>query len=178
MVFQFPGEIRFLRFFFLLKVMIFLKNLKPNSRIRSKSLKKSNARLEKWRFFLHFHSEILEKRPIPLLYRKKLRSRVRKGLPDSLRGLIWSKLSRISLIPVKFNDFIQVKDPVLDEISLDVSRTFPNHSFLKENIGKSSITLILAAISRSFPSMGYCQGLNFIAGTLSMFLDDEVKFFY
>ena len=135
-------------------------------------MKKTNARLEKWRFWLKFHSEILEKRPIPLLNKKKLRSRLRKGIPESLRGQVWCHLARISQLQIKLSDFSSAK--VLDEIKLDVDRTFPAHEFFKEQLGKSTLKKVLAALAEAFPRMGYCQGLNFLAAGFSMFVDDEV----
>lgn len=126
---------------------------------------------------MHFHSDVLEKRPMPFLYKKKLRSRIRKGIPSSLRGLVWGKLARIAEFGFKMADFEQDNKEVLHEISLDVTRTFPDNLFFLEQVGKSAISKILAAVTKSRPKMGYCQGLNFIAAALSMFLDDEVHFF-
>eukprot|EP00730_Choanoeca_flexa_P005127 TRINITY_DN11882_c0_g1_i14.p2 TRINITY_DN11882_c0_g1~~TRINITY_DN11882_c0_g1_i14.p2 ORF type:complete len:243 (+),score=44.42 TRINITY_DN11882_c0_g1_i14:2278-3006(+) len=54
-------------------------------------------------------------------------------------------------------------------------RTFPDHDGFRDN-GKilQSLERVLTALSHSCPEVGYCQGLNFIAGFLLLVLSDEV----
>jgi fructose-1,6-bisphosphatase/inositol monophosphatase family enzyme len=75
---------------------------------------------------------------------KKLKSRTRKGIPDSIRGLIWQLYADIS----KYRDDEALKDLYIklvnDEnvdvetesvILRDIDRTFPKHTFFKEKYG-------------------------------------------
>lgn len=49
----------------------------------------------------------------------------------------------------------------------DVMRTFQTMHIFKENeIGRIMLTRILLAISLACPEVGYCQGMNFVGGTL------------
>lgn len=46
-------------------------------------------------------------------------------------------------------------------------RTFQTMHIFKENeIGRIMLTRILLAISLACPEVGYCQGMNFVGGTL------------
>lgn len=58
----------------------------------------------------------------------------------------------------------------------DVPRTFPEHYFFNEKggPGQKSLERVLTALSLVYKDMGYCQGLNYIAGTLIMYCNDEV----
>ena len=53
------------------------------------------------------------------------------------------------------------------EISRDVSRTMPNHPFFADDtLGKCELQDVLEAIVACESSVGYCQGMNFIAAVL------------
>ena len=43
------------------------------------------------------------------------------------------------------------------------------------NKRQNSLQIVLKALSLVFKDMGYCQGLNFIAATLLLYLNDEVN---
>lgn len=52
-------------------------------------------------------------------------------------------------------------------IELDLERTFPdNVYFVKNNPCYEGMRKVLNCLSVILPEMGYCQGLNFIVGTL------------
>jgi hypothetical protein len=74
----------------------------------------------------------------------KLKSRTRKGIPDSLRGLIWQLYAEI----YKYRDDESLKDLYIklcndgnvdveteSVILRDIERTFPKHTFFKEKYG-------------------------------------------
>ena len=64
-----------------------------------------------------------------------------------------------------------------DEISRDVGRTFHNDRFTKGE-GKVELRRLLEALSYYRPKIGYCQGMNFIAGALLCMLNSEEKAFW
>ena len=66
---------------------------------------------------------------------------------------------------------------VCDEINRDINRTFYTEKFVEGN-GKKMLINILTAIAFIRPEIGYCQGMNFIAGALINFIDDEEKCFW
>lgn len=154
-------------------------------------MKKVNARIEKWRVFLtkSFNSQLgkkgikskgfLKKIEIIFLVKKK----VRKGIPDCLRGKVWLKLANtegyLKDCPYNFQDIIKDPSESYNEIILDVQRTFPNHVFFSTTtVGKDSLKNVLNAVSKVYKDMGYCQGLNFLAGLFLLYMNDEVKFVF
>ena len=66
---------------------------------------------------------------------------------------------------------------VCDEINRDINRTFYTEKFVEGN-GKKMLIDILTAIAFIRPEIGYCQGMNFIAGALINFIDNEEKCFW
>jgi hypothetical protein len=99
---------------------------------------RENARLEKWNvmlsnFDIYFTKNI-----------NKLKSRTRKGIPDSIRGLIWQLYAEIDkyrsdegfkdLYHTLSND--EIIDVGIESVILrDIDRTFPKHTFFKEKYG-------------------------------------------
>ena len=66
---------------------------------------------------------------------------------------------------------------VCDEINRDINRTFYTEKFVEGN-GKKMLIDILTALAFIRPEIGYCQGMNFIAGALINFIDNEEKCFW
>ena len=66
---------------------------------------------------------------------------------------------------------------VLEEISRDINRTFYTDKFTKGN-GIAELQNILNALAFIRPEIGYCQGMNFIAGALINFIENEEKCFW
>ncbi|KAL3795742.1 hypothetical protein HJC23_008229 [Cyclotella cryptica] len=73
-----------------------------------------------------------------------------------------------------------------EDIERDLKRTFPSHCMFREDRekgetssetdGKQALRRILRAYSMYDREIGYCQGMNFIAGTLLMFLTEIEAF--
>ena len=67
---------------------------------------------------------------------------------------------------------------VCNEIYRDINRTFYTQKFVEGN-GKAMLINILTALAFIRPEIGYCQGMNFIAGALINLIDnDEEKCFW
>ena len=66
---------------------------------------------------------------------------------------------------------------VCDEISRDLHRTFYIEKFTTGN-GRSMLKNVLTAVGYVRPEIGYCQGMNFIAGALVNLIDNEEKCFW
>ena len=61
---------------------------------------------------------------------------------------------------------------VLEEIKRDINRTFYTEKFKKGN-GKKMLINVLSALAFIRPEIGYCQGMNFIAGALIELIEEE-----
>ena len=66
---------------------------------------------------------------------------------------------------------------VIEEIERDINRTFYTEKFKKGN-GKKMLINVLSALAFIRPEIGYCQGMNFIAGALIELIDEEEKIFW
>lgn len=60
------------------------------------------------------------------------------------------------------------------QIELDLKRTFPEEPRCMTESFVNSLRNILIAYSVRNSSIGYCQGMNFIAGKLLLVLEEEV----
>jgi hypothetical protein len=61
---------------------------------------------------------------------------------------------------------------VVDEIIKDINRTFHVGKFNTEE-GQQELKRVLTALAYVRPEIGYCQGMNFVAGALLFFIKDE-----
>ena len=75
-----------------------------------------------------------------------------------------------------------MKDEYIDgEISRDICRTFPNHFIFrhKDLGGQQLLESVLRKISDNYFGLGYCQGMNYVVGTLLVgILDPELNGYY
>jgi hypothetical protein len=59
------------------------------------------------------------------------------------------------------------------EIRVDVSRTFPRNSLFESCKGSQRLESILRAYAVRNPAVGYCQGMNYVAGFLLLAMEEE-----
>ena len=106
---------------------------------------------------------------------KKLFNNLKKELIDyKIESNIYNNILKIAEESKKSNKkFLHV----CDEISRDINRTFYTDKFV-DGDGKNMLYNILAALAFIRPEIGYCQGMNFIAGALINFIDNEEKCFW
>ena len=140
-----------------------------------------NAKLKKW----------LELLPNLDLYiknnKKKLKKKIRKGIPDSLRGEIWFKISGASKIwrekiydeylnRINENEMIKIPDEAT--IIKDIDRTYPKNLFFLNKLGEGQRSLfrILSCLSIKNKKIGYVQGMSFFAAIFSTYLNEEKSF--
>lgn len=132
---------------------------------------------------------------------EKLKRYVRKGIPAEWRGNAWwwyakgpEKLSMYPDLYAKLcKQTVSLKNNDTELIERDLNRTFPDNIYFRgdTNTNASSLSIAdgssetplisaLRRVLRSFavyqPSVGYCQSLNFIAGILLLFMDEEKAF--
>lgn len=66
---------------------------------------------------------------------------------------------------------------ISSEIKKDLNRTFHTGKFVTED-GQNELKRVLTAIAYIRPEIGYCQGMNFVAGALLFFTNDEELAFW
>jgi hypothetical protein len=136
-----------------------------------------NARLEKWNFMLSNYDDFYKK------HFGKLKERVRKGIPDSIRGYAWQKI--INLDDFYKKDIYQklneenTNEELEQVIIKDIDRTFPKCTFFKEKYGGGQRQLykVLVNYSKFNKDVGYVQGMGFIAALMLTYMDEERSFF-
>jgi hypothetical protein len=148
-----------------------------SSSLTSINLHKSCARIEKWETMLRDWDTFLIQKS------KKLKSRIRKGIPQSLRGQVWCKLAEIESVQQNYpkNYFthlqsLELQQNVECEIKNDIDRTFPNHIKFCNEGGQQSLYRVLRAYAAFDPEVSYTQGMSFIAGMFLLFLSEEESF--
>jgi len=114
--------------------------------------------------------------------RTLLRQKLRTGVPGSLRSLVWSSVTKASLLLQKNAGIYQalcqrtIDDHELQNLILfDVTRTFPNHPLLSEERQQSlrNILIAFANLNRDFR---YQQGMSYYAAVLLFQLEEEAAF--
>lgn len=100
------------------------------------------------------------------------------GMPCSCRWKIWTdavQLWRLEL-PVNYQDLLRNEGPEDRQIELDICRTFPYlpafDASKEQKLGR-----VLRAYASLQPDVGYCQGMNFVAGLLILASDNEEESF-
>jgi hypothetical protein len=66
---------------------------------------------------------------------------------------------------------------ICDEISRDVFRTFLEGKLTTKE-GQNELGRVLQTIAYIRPEIGYCQGMNFVAGALLYIMEDEELTFW
>ncbi|XP_037039508.1 growth hormone-regulated TBC protein 1-A [Bradysia coprophila] len=116
----------------------------------------------------------------PNLFRNnsnQLKRYVRKGIPVHLRGEVWMTISGGFQLQKQSPDLYrsllktQFDADVVESIKIDLPRTFPDNIFF-DNI-KLQLFNVLIAYAHHNRDVGYCQGLNYIAGLILIVTKDE-----
>jgi hypothetical protein len=110
----------------------------------------------------------------------RFRQSLKTGIPSSIRGDLWVLLSRSCHLQVNAKPYsfylLPDDDTTTKNINKDICRTFPYSEMFSSLSGQTSLFNILKAYSNYDSEVGYCQGMNFIAGVLLMHLDEEKAF--
>jgi hypothetical protein len=71
---------------------------------------------------------------------------------------------------------IKYPNPCFYQIELDIKRTFPDSPPEETEDLLDPLKNVLTAYSWRNPTVGYCQGMNFIVGRLLRFMNEEEAF--
>ena len=103
-----------------------------------------------------------------------VKSNIEKELIDyDLKGNLYQRILELAHDLTKKEKKFK---KICDEIGRDLHRTYTNEKFKTGN-GIMMLRNILIAIAFVRPEIGYCQGMNFIAGALINLIDNEEKCF-
>jgi len=121
--------------------------------------------------------------------KKKLKEKIRKGIPDSLRGEVWLKISGVKKLregqenlynelisQINENDTEKVNDE--EVIIKDMHRTFPRNILFKGKLGDGQRKLyrILTCFTMRNNKVGYVQGMSFLCAFLLSYETEEKAF--
>lgn len=107
---------------------------------------------------------------------KVFRRRVAKGPPPEYRWAAWKVLTGAlqSEAPGAYEELLEKADKfndeehvILNQIDLDLNRTYPWHPFYSEKygrIGQRVLRKALRAYAMYHPEVGYTQSINFVMG--------------
>ncbi|KAL7686919.1 putative ecotropic viral integration site 5 protein [Plasmopara halstedii] len=140
------------------------------NRRTQKWLKMIGKQLEDWEICRFRHAAILKKR-------------IRKGIPEALRGRVWSYLAGSSQMLSNnsgiYHQLVQtIGVPCEETIARDIGRTFPKHTLFRDrsSLGQCALMNMLKAYSLHDPEVGYCQGMGFISAMFLCYMPEQQAF--
>ncbi|GBG63592.1 hypothetical protein CBR_g38658 [Chara braunii] len=117
----------------------------------------------------------------------RVKKMVRKGVPARLRPEVWKTCSgamrkKASMPPDYYQSLLREMEgretAATRQIDNDLRRTFPGHPWLDTEAALRSLRRILVAYSWRETSVGYCQGMNYVAAYLLVVLRSEEDAFW
>jgi len=102
-----------------------------------------------------------------MLYPDRFKRRVRRGIPQCHRWQVWKEMLNIDIETVARDYHLLCDKPNqwTSQIEMDTPRTFPSLHCFGENEQKT-LRRVLNAYAASNIHLGYCQGMNYVAGLL------------
>ncbi|EGD78515.1 hypothetical protein PTSG_09213 [Salpingoeca rosetta] len=107
----------------------------------------------------------------------------RAGLPHSRRAQVWRLMIHYHTRRDKHrsynpSDYEASITMFTKQIDLDLMRTFPHHRDFSraDSDAVQKLRRVLVTFAHRYPDVGYCQGLNMIAGLLLLIVDEETAF--
>eukprot|EP01102_Stenamoeba_stenopodia_P004700 TRINITY_DN15020_c0_g1_i1.p1 TRINITY_DN15020_c0_g1~~TRINITY_DN15020_c0_g1_i1.p1 ORF type:complete len:570 (-),score=80.19 TRINITY_DN15020_c0_g1_i1:58-1767(-) len=118
--------------------------------------------------------------------RDLLRTMVRKGIPDDMRGMLWQYLSgslnkRSVECETDYKTLIseaqqQEKSIFANDIEKDLNRSLPEHPFYHTDQGIIALRNVLLTYATLNPDVGYSQSMNLIVALLLLYMNEESAF--
>ncbi|MEW5304533.1 MAG: hypothetical protein WDW36_007139 [Sanguina aurantia] len=119
----------------------------------------------------------------------KLKQLIRQGVPRDLRRWVWMETSGAAQLRAgsvkgyferhaKSAQHSDQSKEARRQIALDLPRTFPHHAWLKTEEGQLKLGRVLYAYCMHNTTVGYCQGLNCVAGFLLIVTESDEDAFW
>lgn len=141
----------------------------------------SDLEMSYWTSFLSNPSQTINSFPsyTQLLF-------LQQGIPFQLRGPIWKRLLLLNNSSIPQTSLLVYENfqhsysaDISTQISKDLSRTFPDLPYFKQEKTLQNLSTILNVYANYDAELGYCQGLLFLVGVLShQFKDDPQLVFH
>ncbi|WFC98041.1 GTPase-activating protein [Malassezia yamatoensis] len=129
---------------------------------------------EYWGNLINNYSAILTTSPV------ELSKAIYSGIPAELRGMMWQLLSssKDEELEAQYAKYLALPGPHDRAIRRDLNRTFPAQEYFKDakGVGQEQLFNVVKAYSLFDPECGYCQGMQFIVGSLLLNMPDEEAF--
>ncbi|CAJ0583480.1 unnamed protein product, partial [Mesorhabditis spiculigera] len=145
-----------------------------------------------------FYSDRLEsaQEHPPTKIQKESKQLVRAGIPSGMRSTVWKILINQQVLDMKvqygkyyYRNLCSLQGGEAErlfcnqhqkQINLDLLRTMPNNiHFMSANCkGVAQLQQVLRAFCLHNGSLGYCQGMNFLAATALLFVGPEDAFWF
>jgi ecotropic viral integration site 5 protein len=164
------------------------KRAKLEKKQRAKEVERENKWLRMWKKW----SKVSTKR------KEKLKRRIRKGIPDSLRPMVWPHLAGAVEAKAELGQDGQVFETLVSsqvdheteiQIKKDKVRTMQSHVMFRnktteamvnldtdQGIGQMVLFKVLKALSLHFPDVGYCQAMCSPTAMMVSYVPDEDAF--
>ncbi|KAI5296685.1 hypothetical protein KEM52_000009 [Ascosphaera acerosa] len=109
---------------------------------------------------------------------QEFRRLVLGGIPVTYRAKIWSECSGATALrsPGMYDEYVKTSAnadadaSVVAQVETDITRTLPDNVFFRSGPGVQRLKEVLLAYARRNPDIGYCQGMNLIAGSLLLMM--------
>ena len=133
--------------------------------------KKEEERTKKWLKMLNNWDTFLAKKY------KTLSQRVKKGIPDALRGKAWQTIIGQHEIPAPVSQLLaEGQSGDTRTIDADVPRVLPRIGFFSRHEFLDSLKRLLYAYCHVDEDLGYTQGMTSIAGILLSYMSEDDAF--
>lgn len=105
---------------------------------------------------------------------------VKRGIPETMRGTVWAKVLEIEDMPatIDYKDLYTKAEGKEFTITIDkdLSRSLPQIKSFSQQETLLKLKHILYAYGQYDSEIGYTQGMNFIAGLLIHYMEEEMAF--
>lgn len=101
---------------------------------------------------------------------EKFRRYLADGPPDYLRWEVWKAALGVSGRNVLLDTSLSEDNYSIEK---DLERTFPDHPFFSSPRGIRSLRNVLVSMVNNHPELGYCQGMNSVAGVFLIISKNE-----
>ena len=155
----------------------FYKQDKPKNKEEMKAMQideeEEPLKEKKWNVFIQEWDSRSKKN------RNQIAELIKMGIPETIRGTAWTKILDIEHFPpgVDFHELItRPEEPFTVTINKDLNRSLPQIKDFSDEKRLLYLKHVLYAYGFVDPELGYTQGMNFIAGLLLHYLEEEDAF--
>lgn len=118
----------------------------------------------------------------------KVKRYCRKGIPAEHRPMVWMCVtgaqSKLEQNPGQYKQLVAAEHSpdLMETIQMDIHRTFPDNLYFCSATDSNSLRKplfnVLIALGHKNATVGYCQGMNYIAALLLLTMKNEEKVFW